>query len=89
MIGDRAIALPPLNQILARDLVSRTQIAKLLRGYRDRPPVDCIALYQCLIGLSRMVIELDEVIECDINPLLVDAEGVIALDARVRISAMA
>ncbi|MGH8551178.1 MAG: acetate--CoA ligase family protein [Methylococcales bacterium] len=60
---------------------------KPLRGYRDRPPADCLALYRSLISLSQMVIELDDVIECDINPLLVDAEGAIALDARIRISA--
>ncbi|MCI0654178.1 MAG: bifunctional acetate--CoA ligase family protein/GNAT family N-acetyltransferase [Methylococcaceae bacterium] len=86
VIGDRAIALPPLNEVLAKELVSRTQIAKLLRGYRERPPADCMALYRSLISLSQMVIELDDVIECDINPLLVDADGVIALDARIRIS---
>jgi acetyltransferase len=86
VIGDRAIALPPLNHVLAKELVSRTQIAKLLRGYRDRPAANCMALYETLISLSQMVIELDEVIECDINPLLVDADGVIALDARIRIS---
>lgn len=88
VIADRAIALPPLNPVLAEELVSRTQIARLLRGYRDRPPADCGALYQSLISLSQMVIELDDVIECDINPLLVDRDGVIALDARIRISAV-
>ena len=37
VLADRAIALPPLNRVLARELVSRTRVAKLLAGYRDHP----------------------------------------------------
>jgi len=86
VIGDRAVALPPLNMILANDLVSRTRVAKLLEGYRDRPAANRSAITQALVSLSRLVSEIPEIQEIDINPLLADERGVLALDARVRVS---
>ena len=85
VIGDRAIALPPLNRVLARDLVARTRVSKLLRGYRGRAPADVDAVCDVLVALSRMQADLPELAELDINPLWADAEGVLALDARVRL----
>lgn len=84
VVADRAVALPPLNEALARELVSRTRIARLLAGYRDRPAADQAALQRVLVRVSQMVIDLPELAELDINPLLADENGVIALDARVR-----
>ena len=86
VIGDKAVALPPLNLALARDLVSRTRIAKLLGGYRDRPSVNCEALYLALVKMSQLIADVPELVELDINPLLADAEGIVALDARVRVT---
>ena len=86
VIADRAVALPPLNLALAKDLVSRTRIARLLDGYRDRPPADREALYLTLTKVSQLIADLPELIELDINPLLIDECGVIALDARMRVS---
>jgi acetyltransferase len=89
VVADRAIGLPPLNEPLARALVARTQVARLLAGWRDVPPADMAALYGVLIALSRLMADEPRIAELDINPLLADAEGVLALDARVRISAKA
>src|SRR5690606_10580138 len=86
VIADRAVALPPLNVPLARELVSRTRVAKLLAGYRDRPRADFDAIYFALGQLSQLLIDLPHVIELDINPLLADENGVLALDARVRVA---
>lgn len=86
VIADRAIALPPLNRVLARELVSRTRVAKLLAGYRDHPPARLDAICDVLIALSRMLADLPELAELDINPLWADHDGVTALDARVRVS---
>ncbi len=83
VIGDRAVALPPLNPILAHDMIERTQISRLLRGYRDRPAADLDAIALTIVKLSHLVVDLDRVVELDINPLLADANGVLALDARV------
>jgi acetyltransferase len=85
LVQDRAVALPPLNATLARELVSRTRIARLLEGYRDRPPADMEAILETLIKLSQLTIDLREVAEVDVNPLLADEEGVLALDARIRV----
>ncbi len=87
VVADRAVALPPLNDVLARELILRTRVSKLLGGYRDRPPARLEALVDVLTALSCMLADLPELAELDINPLLADEHGVIALDARVRIAA--
>lgn len=86
VIRDRAIALPPLNLALARDLVNRTRVSKLLDGYRNRPPADLPAIYRTLHQVSRLLADLPEVVELDINPLFADPNGVLALDARIRVA---
>jgi len=86
ILHDRAFGLPPLDARLARDMIDQTRIAKLLHGYRDEPPAQLEAVADVLRALSAIAIELPEVRELDINPLLVDASGVVALDARIRIS---
>jgi len=85
VIADRAVALPPLNATLARDLVEQTRVFKLLAGYRSRSAIDLDAVYRVLIRVSDMLAEVPEVVELDINPLLADEDGVVALDARVRL----
>ncbi len=86
VIADRALALPPLNVPLARELIARTRVARLLAGYRDRPAADWEAICRVLIQISRLVADLPQVQEIDINPLLADSRGVIAVDARIRIA---
>lgn len=82
-IGDIAAALPPLNRALARDLVGRTRISRLLSGFRSIPPVAMDALADAIVAVSRMACELANLAELDINPLLANADGVVALDARI------
>lgn len=82
---DRAVALPPLNAQLASDLVARTQVGPLLAGYRGRPAVDRQALLDAILRVSQLACDLPELAEMDINPLMADAKGVLALDARIRV----
>jgi acetyltransferase len=82
---DTAMALPPLNSDLVRDLVARTQVGPLLAGYRGEHGVDQDALAQAVLRVSQMACDLAELAELDINPLLADAAGVLALDARIRL----
>ena len=84
-VADKAVALPPLNVPLARDLVGQTRIAKLLAGYRDCPPADLDAIHLTLIKISQLIADIPEIVELDINPLLADQHGVIALDARIQV----
>ena len=86
VLADRAVALPPLNLKLARELVANTRVAKLLAGYRDRPPADHDAIHATLVQLSQLLIDTAEITELDINPLLADERGVLALDARIRVA---
>jgi acetyltransferase len=86
VIGDRAVALPPLNMGLARELISRTRVYRLLRGFGDCPPANIDALCLTLIKVSQMVVELPEIAALEINPVLVDENGVSALDAQILIA---
>ena len=79
---DRAVALPPLNAFLIADMIRGTRVAKLLGPFRRMPPVDMAALESILLRVSEMVCELPELAELDINPLIADASGAIAVDAR-------
>jgi acetyltransferase len=83
VVDDRALALPPLDPVLAEDALSRTRVDRLLRGYRDRPPAARSAVGEAMIRLSELIADVGEIAELDINPLLVDQESVIALDARI------
>lgn len=87
VIADRVIGLPPLNRVLARDLIMRTRVSRLLAGFRDHLPARTEAICDVLVALSRMLADLPELVELDINPLWADHDGVLALDARVRVSA--
>jgi len=86
VIDDKALALPPLNMKLARETMSRTRVYRELQGYRERPPAALEAIALTLVKLSQLVCDIDEIAELDINPLLADTSGVIALDARIRLA---
>lgn len=87
VLADRAVALPPLNAALARALIERTRVARLLHGWRDVPPADIDAVVGTLLAVSELLAREPRIAEIDINPLLCDAQGAVALDARVRVSA--
>ena len=83
VISDRAVGLPPLNMALARWIIRLTRISKVLEGYREQSGVDMDAVRLTLMQISQMVIDLPEIVELDVNPLLADAQGVLVLDARM------
>lgn len=83
VVDDKALALPPLDLVLAEDALSRTRVDRLLRGYRDRAPAARGAVAEAMVRLSQLIADVGEIAELDINPLLADAEGVLALDARI------
>ena len=87
IVRDKSLELPPLNRPLARAQIERTRIAALLKGYRDRPAADIDGVVGVLVQLSQIVADHGEVTEIDINPLLCDARGVIAVDCRIRVRA--
>jgi acetyltransferase len=89
VLRDRAVAVPPLNGFIARDLVQGTRAMRLLGAFRNMPAVDMAALEQVLLAVSEMVCELPHIRELDINPLVADEHGVVALDARIVVEAPA
>jgi acetyltransferase len=85
-IHDTAHALPPLDLNLAQDLMRQTRIWRLLQGYRQCPPAAIEQIAAALVRLSYLVSRHPEIREVDVNPLLADENGVIALDARVTVA---
>lgn len=83
VLKDRAVALPPLNTFLAKKMISQTHISHLLGHFRNMPAVNMDALVQVLNCVSEMVCELPEIKALDINPLIADENGVMALDTRI------
>ncbi len=86
VLRDSANALPPLDMKLAHDVMRQTRIYNLLLGYRDRPAADLDAIARTLMRVSGLIIAHPQILELDLNPLLADQSGVIALDARIRVS---
>ncbi|MGA8393494.1 MAG: bifunctional acetate--CoA ligase family protein/GNAT family N-acetyltransferase [Burkholderiaceae bacterium] len=83
LMNDRAMELPPLNQFLARRLIDRARVSETLGEWRGASAVDMDALEHVLLRVSEMVCELPQLREMDINPIIVDESGAVAVDARV------
>lgn len=86
VINDKSLALPPLDLKLAELLIARTRVSRILKAYRDVPAADEPAIRLVLVKLSQLAADVPEIRELDINPFLADQDGVIAVDARVRVA---
>jgi acetyltransferase len=85
VIDDKALALPPLDLNLAQALIARTRVSRVLHAYRDVPAADTHAIALVLVKLAQLAADIPEVKELDLNPLLADKDGVIAVDARIAV----
>jgi acetyltransferase len=86
VVGDFSIGLPPLNTNLAGAMINQTRVKKLLDGYRDHPRANIEAICTTLVMVSQLVVDIPEIRELDINPFFADAEGVLAVDCRIRVA---
>lgn len=89
LLQDAAVALPPLNHHLAADLISRSKAAAYLRPFRGEAPADEAALHELLLRVSALACELPWLVEMDLNPVMIDARGARAIDARLIVRAVA
>lgn len=83
IMADRGVGLPPLNDFLAREMIHCTRVSKMLEAFRGMPPADVPALVTVLLRVSEMVCELPWIREMDLNPVIVDENGALTVDARV------
>lgn len=89
ILNDRALGLPPMNQLLARRLMQETKAYTLLQGYRNRPKADLEQLEEMIIRLSQLLIDFPEIAELDMNPVLIKDGKPIVVNARILISPLA
>ncbi len=83
VLRDTALALPPLNLLLARRLMERTRVHRLLQGYRNIPPADLDQVAEFLVRISQLVTDFPEIVELDLNPVVISESHPIAIDARI------
>jgi acetyltransferase len=88
VIGDKALALPPLDLELARALIGRTRVSRVLKAYRDVPAADVDAVALLLVKLAQLAADLPGLRELDLNPVLADQNGLIAVDARIAVASV-
>jgi acetyltransferase len=84
---DVAFDLAPLSAHQARGLLDQTSAGKLLAGFRGTPPADSDAAVDVIVRLAQIMLDLPEIAEIEVNPLMVmtRGEGAAAVDARVRL----
>ncbi|WP_417770707.1 bifunctional acetate--CoA ligase family protein/GNAT family N-acetyltransferase, partial [Stappia sp.] len=85
VMGDISIGLPPLDLNLAEAMVRGTRISRLLEGFRNRPAADMHAIALTLVKVAQIAVDIPEIRELDLNPLVADRQGVTVLDARIAI----
>jgi acetyltransferase len=82
---DIAMDLPPLNLTLAQALIARTRAAGTLAAFRDMPAARIDTVAETLVRISQLIVDFPEIAELEVNPLFVDAQGVLAADAWLRL----
>jgi len=87
LYNDNSLGFPPLNERLARRMLEQLKIWPLLKGYRGSKPVNIEKLIEVMIRLSYLAADYPEIKELDINPLLAGSNGMVAVDARIVLSA--
>ncbi len=84
LLGDRAVALPPVTEVTARRMLERLRVWRLLTGHRGAPPADIEAAVTAIVAVSRLADELGGALAAlDVNPLVVGPKGAVAVDALV------
>ncbi len=84
IIKDSAMGLPPLNMHLAKEVISQTAICRVLEAYQEMPGADMDAIALTLVKVSQLICDVSQIVELEINPIIADENGVLALDARIK-----
>jgi acyl-CoA synthetase (NDP forming) len=84
LLADRALRILPVTDEDAHELVRSLRTSPLLFGYRGSPALDAGALEQLIVRVARLAIELPDITEMDLNPIIVHEKGVVAVDAKIR-----
>ena len=87
--NERVVALPPLNGFLAADMLQSEKLRRRLNEFRNATKFNEQAVESVLLRISEIVCEFPWVQEMDINPLIVDENGAVAVDARISIAPLA
>ena len=82
LLADRAVALPPVDERTARQMIGELRVHSLLSGIRGAPPADLAAVARAVTSVSALAVDLgDRLLALDVNPLICGPDGVVAVDA--------
>jgi acetate---CoA ligase (ADP-forming) len=85
-LRDVVFRLAPVDETEAEQMMATIRGTQLLNGVRGAPPVDRAALGSVILRLGQLATECPDILELDVNPLLAQAHGATAVDARVRVA---
>jgi len=83
---DRAFLVPPVSAAEARRAIGLLRISALLHGFRGAPAADVTGLEDLVTALGRLAVDVPELAELDLNPVMVGAQGCRVVDAKVRLA---
>jgi acyl-CoA synthetase (NDP forming) len=86
LIGDVGFRLAPLTDVDAEELVLGGKAGTLIAGFRGRPPASAEAVIDLVLRVARLVEDIPNVAELDLNPVIASADGCVAVDARIRVA---
>ncbi|MDX6371627.1 MAG: hypothetical protein QOD98_615, partial [Nocardioidaceae bacterium] len=83
---DRTFLVPPVSPAEATRAIGSLRISRLLAGFRGAPAGDLAGLTGLVTALGRLAIDVPELAELDLNPVVVSADGCAVVDAKVRLA---
>jgi len=85
LVADASVGIAPLTDIDASDLLAAGPVGRLMAGFRGQAPLDAEATADLLHRLSALALDVPEIAELDLNPVLVTSGGCVAVDKRIRV----
>jgi len=87
LMDDIAVRVAPVSESEAREMIRELRVSRLIDGYRGQCVLDATAIAKAVAAISRLAcVNGATVAEAEINPLFVRANGVIAVDALLRLA---
>ena len=83
LLRESSLRVAPISRSEAEEMISELNASAILKGVRGKKPLDTEALIECLLRLSQLMIDFPEIEGIDINPVIVQEKGAIAVDARI------
>ena len=86
LLKETSLRVAPISRTEAEEMISELKASAILRGARGQKPLDTQALVENLLRLSQLMVDFPEIEGIDINPVIVQEKGAVAVDARISLA---